>query len=259
MAIITTNGLVTYWNAAQSATTSVWQNIAPTTLGKYNLAMSGVTLGSDANGNYMNFAGNGYGLLSDLQFSGDLSIEMIFKPNKTNIDIFSDKGGMNGAYSSSGGYFYMFGGALTTSSAQDYLGNNVLFNLLFTVSNGTLNIYGNGVYQKSLTMTTWDFSTLKNWFVGNETSTPPSGYDYNGNIYAIRIYNRALSSAEVSNNYSLGTAVGLTETGGGSNKMKVYNGSSFADIKGVKAWNGSSFTDVKNVKAWDGSTWKTIL
>ena len=38
-------------------------------------------------------------------------------------------------------------------------------------------------------------------------------------------------------------------------RIKVWDGSSWVDVKAVKVWDGSAWVDVKAIYYWDGSQW----
>jgi hypothetical protein len=64
----------------------------------------------------------------------------------------------------------------------------------------TLYLYGNGSLNSSFTTarTTYDFSGVSNYFTRLSNSTEV----LNGNIFSAKIYNRALSAAEISQNFN---------------------------------------------------------
>jgi len=90
-----------------------------------------------------------------------------------------------------------YGPAELTSSTGVAL--NQWVHLVGTSDNVTRKIYINGVLDQSNSYSSGIYSTNIDLQIGRQLS---GGYDYNGDISAIRIYDRALSSTEVLHNYN---------------------------------------------------------
>lgn len=67
--------------------------------------------------------------------------------------------------------------------------------------NGTLYSYVNGVYNSSSTATRISNYTLTAEYIGNSNHSGLNYYAFDGNVGAIKIYNKALSNTEVAQNF----------------------------------------------------------
>ena len=76
---------------------------------------------------------------------------------------------------------------------------NQWVHLVGTSDNTTRKIYINGVLDQSNSYSLGIYSTSIDLQIGRQLS---GGYDYNGDVSAIRIYDRALSATEVLHNYN---------------------------------------------------------
>ena len=117
------------------------------------------------------------------------------------------------------------GGSVITSTA---IPQGVWTHLVVTYTSGTIKVYFNGIEQ-GLTGTTtgYNITTTSELSVG-DLYVHGQNYELNGSISAMRIYNRALSAAEIAQNYDAlkvrYTSYTNTFTplcGGGSGKVEV--------------------------------------
>ena len=77
---------------------------------------------------------------------------------------------------------------------------NTVYNLVGTYDSPTLSVYTDGQLSNSATITGGNPSNqANNLYIGGNTTN----YSYNGIIYAVHIYNRALTAAEVSRNFNV--------------------------------------------------------
>jgi|9_EtaG_2_1085328.scaffolds.fasta_scaffold03986_2 hypothetical protein len=112
---------------------------------------------------------------------------------------------MLGLYTTSGNKysFYLSGTSGYYGSGDMVSTSNVALNqwvhLVGTSDNVTRKIYINGVLDNTDPYSDGIYSTDIDLQIGRQLS---GGYDYNGDISAIRIYDRALSAAEVLHNYN---------------------------------------------------------
>jgi hypothetical protein len=90
-----------------------------------------------------------------------------------------------------------------TSSATGLVSTNTIYHVIWTfergaTTSGTATIWVNGSSVKTATINSYIGTTNLNIGTGFNTSTTRFG----GDLYYVRIYNRALSSAEVAQNYN---------------------------------------------------------
>jgi hypothetical protein len=184
----------------------------------YNLTGSGAT-GTLTNGTSFNISNGG-------SFVFDGTNDYISFPNDANLDsqaitmeswsninsLFQDgflfeKGNVNTQYSNffnSDGTFYFRTVGLSTWDltfyAPSYISPNTWNHIVCTYSSGVKTIYINGVQINQLTGITGTIPTnTAGLFLG--AYGPGSGYFLNGKIANSRVYNKALSAAEVLQNY----------------------------------------------------------
>lgn len=199
---------------------NTWANLSPSTQGKHNITFNGAsTTGTDVDGSYISFDGNDFGVLSDVQFTGNYTVEAIIKQSSNNgtlgTYILADYVNGSGFYvSNSNGYAYLLNNG-SYNIGQPYIGDNVLASVAWTVdvATKTVKVYLNGVYKGSAVIpNVWDFSSIIDWGIGDYAVYQPSANSFKGKIYALRIYNRSLSASEVTQNYNVKTAIGIDVT-----------------------------------------------
>ena len=125
---------------------------------------------------------------------------------------YRDNGGVNGAmglFHDSGGatglkLFYNTSGTsyeqpvITTFSLGDLIFHQVTFDKTHSTNNIRHYINGVNVFTKSISITSTTTNSGKVW-LGRYSG---GNYDFNGNIYSHTVYNRALTSAEVLQNFN---------------------------------------------------------
>jgi hypothetical protein len=197
--------------SGESIIRNTWTNISPNTPGKHLMIINGATASSsDVIGTYIPFNGSVFGRISDIQFTGNYTFEALIKPSSSGLDILSDLNKSGFFLSGGNGFSYELNGQ-TSNIGQPYTGNNVYAHVAWTVDITTkkVSVYLNGAYVNFLTMSSiWDFSTTRTWLIGDEAVSGTTNA-FKGNIYALRIYNRVLTDSEITQNYAIGTAVGL--------------------------------------------------
>lgn len=213
---IVTNGLVGYWDAANRksypGSGTVWNDLSGN--GNNGTLTNGPTF-SDANSGSLVFDGAddriNFPFSSVFDISGSITLEAFIYPTAYNSGV--NNGGILvakvGSYyfelKSNGklrAYFY----SLSSEGYHD--STNVV--PLNTWTHGivtrdaaasTINFYINGSLDRTLSSITGNIAVQQNYFLtaGDWTG---GGYTHTGRISNIKIYNRALSAAEISQNYN---------------------------------------------------------
>ena len=149
---------------------------------------------------------------SSQSFSGDFSIEAVIKGEGSTANCIIQKGSGNDYYqeywllqdmrSSPGMFMLIMGGSGNSSanylSTASNLSQNIYYHVVATVSGSTSKIFVNGVQAASGTISTRIQSTSDlriGWRVDGFAAT-------NGEIPLTKIYNKALTSAEVLQNFN---------------------------------------------------------
>ena len=220
---VVTDGLVLYLDAANTKSytsgSTTWNDISRG--GNNGTLVNGPTF-SSANGGSLLFDGtNDYTTIpykSDLNPTNNLTFSQWVKRT---VDDTSIRNPIEMIASGDELYFILFRGDLTPKRWQfgirqsngtyqqslttGYLELNVWYNLTYVAdsSNNTLSVYVNGLYDSSPIVKTYN-GTLKvnsgaTLYIGAESS---GGRFFKGNIGTTIIYNRALSAAEVLQNYN---------------------------------------------------------
>lgn len=222
--LIVQNGLIGYWNTKQGVNGSVWENIAPSTVGKYNGAITGAI--SQANGMYFDGVDD-FVKIPALQ-AGDGS-------NKYEVEIYfqapftvSSGSNMPLIGKSSLNYTGFVFSILALGAGDDGLsiaGQNSMINytipknttvklaMSVDITTQTFSIYFNDVSlvanqvmegAKMLGFTGGDYR------IGSEEAENLSPSFFKGHIKSVKIYNRHLTDAERTQNSSFGVEVGLS-------------------------------------------------
>jgi len=211
---IVTNGLVMYLDAAnpQSYTSgsTVWRNTIPDT--QYSCSIVGPLQSSTLNGGSVIFSGStSYGLTNYLPLTPSQSAstyEIVFQPVTGVINAFTGLLGYTG-YQQSGFSLGMFPNYIVS---QGYSGSAQFFNYIYNINltkpnvltaifgNRTNSYYMNGIFQYTSTYTfDAQYSPIP-VRIGNQTQ---GGWANNNSyIFNVKIYNRALFPAEVTQNYN---------------------------------------------------------
>lgn len=266
MAIVT-SGLVAYYNSKQGISGTSWQNIAPNATGFNATLNSGAALQTDgvlydgvddyssSTGSFLSAlpitmevwvkhnsiatdqvsmwlggnAGNG--------FAGDKEIHLGIYGGKWGLAVDLD-GGTTGVWTGGTGTTGLTGTAPAATTTLTHL-------VLTVDASKVIKLYVNGTQVQTATggFTNTSLSTFTNLYFGR----PYLATRYSSAVmYAMRLYNRALSAAEVSQNFGESTNVGLpaaSYTDGSTSfdlKQNIYSDSSFnTDTKQV-VYNDSS-------------------
>ncbi|AZU98910.1 hypothetical protein pW2_76 [Bacillus phage pW2] len=223
MAVVT-DGLKYYWNYQSKCSTSGWENIAPSgavltgvmnnitftnSIPTFNgtnstVDFTGFTLGSPSSAftldciiqrtgglaNQLTHLTQWYGTTERLS----MSTTGAFQAGRETVDMYYERGG---------------GGTL--SSPETTLGTNIL-HIVFTFTTGTKKMYVNGQLVATDVRTTLPFTrTNYNLYLGCNYYNAKNTF-FNGKIYACRGYTKALSDAEILQNYNNGIDIGMGST-----------------------------------------------
>jgi hypothetical protein len=174
---------------------------------------------SSSNGGSLYFPGNDFVSVPDLGSNPRFSIECWFKPTQTNSGIgqlvtstFPGAGSLNfqlgywGNNTMVGGFFD--GGWRISPSVSVTL--NTWQHLIVTYDGTNITLYSNGNVVGSTNYTGTPSSSGNGLRIGRRWDTGCCAEYFVGNIAVVRIFNRAISSTEVSNNFNaLKTRFGL--------------------------------------------------
>jgi hypothetical protein len=217
---IITNGLLGYWHYAQGVSGSTWQNIAPSTAGSYNGTLTnGVTLQVD--GMYFDGVDDKVVIPSpSLDFDANAfttnsgyTIEFAIKRVSNGTDdgiIFASDNSHAGIRIDTNGKIVIKTTNSSTMATTATVSENVehIIQIVYSYANDNRisDIYVDGVKVASNL-----FSSNINWdnSLNMTFGSAWNSVRYKGNIKFIRFYTRNLTSAEVTQNYNNGTAIGL--------------------------------------------------
>ena len=200
------DGLKLYLDAGNATsyagTGTVWTDLSGN--GNNGTLTGGVTYAS-ANGGSLVFNGTSY--ISRANFIGNITTFTVchwinLSSNQTTRTIFSNYTGNGWVTGISDGAtnvikFYLGGGTLYATYP---LVINTWYHVCVTYNNGNPSIYINGILNNT---TTGTISFAGSLATNNDIGRLGDGRQYfNGNISNIQVYNRALSAAEVSQNYN---------------------------------------------------------
>lgn len=103
----------------------------------------------------------------------------------------------------SGGNIIVFtdNGTETSIQSTSTINNNQIYHLTITQNSGTCTIYLNGIQDKQVSLADPVLNSSAETSLARR-GAPSIGAYLNGNIYTSKIYNRALSPTEISQNYN---------------------------------------------------------
>lgn len=216
MSNIVTDGLVGYWNSKQGVNGSVWENIAPPTVGTLNGTIVGATLND--NGLYFDGIDDVITFNESLGLTNIYSIEAWIKPDAVPSNLGSivlSESATTGrfSYTKSASKFTFYTRANISSNNAYPPDNLIHVAIVYNKDKFNLKMYVNGVLDSDSTDTrahSTDPYNLNDWRIGGRVSS--STYNFKGYIACVRFYNKLLSNEEIAQNYSVNTEVGLTVT-----------------------------------------------
>ena len=212
---IVTNGLVGYWNSKQGVNGTVWENIAPSTKGKYN----GTTYGAILQSSGMSFDGvDDYvdiGAIQSIDKGTDFEVEIYFEsPFDSTYDdevsLFSDAS-ITTEIKASIIDFANDGSTIWVGVAQGFkvtLPKNTVtkINLSVNLSTRLTYIYLNDTLLGSYTAS-YPVNGLQNIAIGGVPVA--QDFFFKGKVYSVKLYNRQLTDVERKQNSLVGKEIGL--------------------------------------------------
>lgn len=206
---VVTNGLAGYWHYARGVSGNTWNNIAPDTTGQYNGTITGATLQAD--GMYFDGVDDFVVIPPMTTLSQGYTIEFLINWDNnisaTYPTIFSETTTNRIRINKSTNRLQFTPDTSLVTGVKDFLPNTNSHGLIrYNQSTGIADIFVNGVFDSSYSTTEKTFSN--NLYIG----VLPSFTNYlKGTVKSLRLYSRALSDSEISQNYAVGTEVGLEE------------------------------------------------
>jgi hypothetical protein len=213
---ILTSGLVGYWNYKQDLSGTTWNNIAPTTAGNYSgtlmggasIQAGGVYLdGIDGNirfPNLVNFSS------ADQAFTVEISLNLARLPSsamESSYILGSDDS--HTITVDSTGFLRSYFDQSLSYAAGIVTGTTFHIAIVYDTNGYSQKIFFNGVQVANTSSTSvTEFATANYFYLGADLSM---FYPYwtKGTYKFLRIYNRALSGAEINQNYQFGEEIGL--------------------------------------------------
>lgn len=221
---VVTNGLIAYWNAKQGISGTTWSNIAPGNETKYALTLANTTTEADR----VLFKGlttsralaseNISGVTShtvEMFINADALFESTTGTPFYAISTMSNRGGFS-LNTTSGinklEYTDAPGAAIIATTPNSSITKGSLIQIFALVNQDDISI-SLGVNGSVLTRTTTSFSSLPK-LVGLVTlgvrKYNTSYFDaFKGYIYSVKLYNRVLTTQEITQNYNNGIEIGL--------------------------------------------------
>jgi hypothetical protein len=233
---IVTNGLIGYWHCQQGVSGSTWNNIAPSTTGLYNGTITG---GATIQSGGMYFDGvddvttitnfDAINTLTDFSFQ----VLMSFISTGNNITPYSWFVDANNRYgfiidpSLKPNYGYNTGGTFNSMIGTSALtpGQQYLLTVVHNASGRSFYVDNTLIKQDTVTMVG---KTYKLGIGAYFADTGPAINYFKGYVIHAKVYNKALTPAEISQNYAAGTAVGLS-SGGTANTKSLSDTISVTD------------------------------
>ena len=205
--LIVTNGLVGYWHYKDGVSGTVWNNIAPDTVGQYNGTINGAVL--DAYGVY--FDGVDDKVSGILMTQSSYTIEAWVRTESRsadhpilNIDSHSTIPAILSSDYLSRWSFYNYSNNLVGTATNNRTLTHVALSMDGTGKRSYL--YVNGVQRG--TVSHFYIPVLEKIVMGNREGFPEF---YKGHFKSVKVYNRPLSLAEIQQNYSVSSdEIGLT-------------------------------------------------
>ncbi|UGO51244.1 concanavalin A-like lectin/glucanase [Bacillus phage vB_BanS_Skywalker] len=217
---VVTDGLKYYWNYQSKCSASGWENIAPSgavlTGVMNNITFTNSVPTFNGTNSTVDFTGftlgsptSAFTLDCIIQRTSGIADQLthLTKWYGTTERLFMHTTGAFQAGRESVGMYYERGGGGTLTSPEMTLGTNIL-HIVFTFTSSTKKMYVNGQLVATHTATTLPFTRTYNVYLGCNYYNAKNTF-FNGKIYALRGYTKALSDAEILQNYNNGINIGL--------------------------------------------------
>lgn len=219
MAVVT-DGLKYYWNYQSKCSASGWENIAPSgsvltgTMNNITFTNSIPTFnGTNSSVDFVGFTlaspTSAFTLDCIIQRTGGLADQLthLTKWYGTTERLTMSTSGAFQAGRETVEAYYERGGGGMMSSPEMTLGTNIL-HVVFTFTTASKKMYVNGQLVATHTASTLPFTRAYNLYVGCNYYNAKNTF-FNGKIYSVRGYTKALSEAEITQNYNNGLNIGL--------------------------------------------------
>ena len=199
---ISDNLIIKYDGLNHGSINGVWKD-----LGSYN--NDGTITGASYDEKTGGFIFNGNNYVSSKKFDEDeFTWEVSFKPNSISGCIMAnyENGGLGIDMAENKLRAQVFiDGAYRNLYSIDNLVPGTNYIASVTYKDGTATLYLNGVEQSSYSGTTFGYATNNTIIMlgANPGGTSPQGSYYNGLIYGARIYNKALKTSDIVNNFNV--------------------------------------------------------
>lgn len=219
MAVVT-DGLKYYWNYQSKCSASGWENIAPSgsvlTGVMNNITFTNSVPTFNGTNSTVDFTGfslasptNSFTIDCVLQRTGGLAEQLthLCKWYGTTERLFMHTTGAFQAGRESVGMYYEKGGGASLSSPETTLGTNIL-HIVFVFTVAEKKMYLNGQLVATDKRSTLPFNRTYNLYLGCNYYNAKNTF-FNGKIYVCRGYTKALSDAEILQNYNNGLDIGM--------------------------------------------------
>ena len=210
---VVTSGLILNLDAGNTSsypgTGTTWTDTSPSAM---TATLQNATYGTASGGHFVFNGSNSAAVIPnntvlDVQ---SLSIEVWMSPasSLSQQGFWLEKGNINTQYSffmfSNTIYWRIAGGALdTTATVSSYISLNSWYHMVGTHKAGEQKIYINNAVVASNTGSPTITANTAGVSIGNANgAASPSSYPFNGKIAIVRVYNKALTAAEVQLNYN---------------------------------------------------------
>lgn len=208
---IVMNGLVMYLDAANSRSYSgsgtSWYEISGS--GSTATLSNSPTFSSINNGGFIFNGSNQYATVptaSRFDFStGSTTVTAWFKLTSSGYNCIVSKRNGTGfqLYSLSGKLYADGAGTAGKSSSQSVNTGNIFYGaVVYDRASSLMRLYINGVEDGNVALASTTLTDVAGVNIGRATLGGGSSDYFNGTIYQVQIYNRALSAAEIKQNYN---------------------------------------------------------
>lgn len=210
---IVTSGLVLHLDAGKTAsypgTGTTWTDISSSAM---TATLQNTTYSSGSGGHFSFNGSNSAAVIPNntVLDTQSLSIEVWLSPasSLTQNGFWFEKGTINAQYS-----FFMYSGTIywrmagsaygdITATVSTYMTLNNWYHMVGTNKAGEQKVYVNNTLAASGTISPTITASAAGVSIGNANGyASPSSYPFNGRIAVVRVYNKALTPAEVQQNY----------------------------------------------------------
>ncbi len=194
-------------NTLHSTSATTWRDLSGNS---YNGTLSGGTWGD----NYLLFDGtDDWVSIAELNYANP-TWEIVYKINAVNSTqqlISNIEGGGGGLYTNAAGtiltgQYYITENSAYSNISSESITLGTIYNVIVSYDGSTIKLYKNGAIINSLSVSGTIKPPVSNTIIAlgtNPAGSNAGGQYLNGNIYSVRIYNRALTASEITHNYAI--------------------------------------------------------